>query len=154
MPPQPSAQPQPQSRLLALDLGERRIGVAVSEPVTGEPRPAATVERRTDQQAVEAVAELIDRYEAKVCVVGLPLNMDGTEGPQAQRARSFAGRLRAARPEVRYEFHDERLTSFEADERMDAHGVAPKRRKELRDRIAAVVILEGYLEKRKESEAS
>jgi putative Holliday junction resolvase len=143
--------PSPPPRILALDPGKRRIGVAVSGPLNLAPRPLASVERISDQQAAEALARLMDEFEVSVCVVGLPLNMDGTEGPQARWVRSFVGRLRKERPAVAFKFQDERLTSFAADDLMRDRATPPAKRKGLRDPLAAMLILEDYLERRERS---
>jgi len=132
-------------RFIALDLGARRIGVAMADPMTRIPLPLTVIERITDQQAVEAVAALIDQFEVDVCVVGLPLNMDGREGKPAQRARSFAGRLKSIRPALECRFWDERMTTLAADEALMARGIPNGRRRGLRDQIAATIILEEYL---------
>jgi len=141
--------PENPPRYLGLDLGQRRIGLAVSDPLGLAAQPAGTVERKNDRQAVEAVARVIDEYEVAVCVAGLPVNMDGTEGPQARRARSFIGRLRKARPHAAYQMWDERLTSLAADELLDSRRIKGPRRKALRDQLAAMVILEEYLRHKK-----
>lgn len=132
-------------RHLGLDLGEKRIGVAISDLLSHGAQPLALIERASDKQAIEEIARIIDEYEIQVCVAGLPLNMDGSEGRQAQRARSFIGRLRKARPVVAYEFWDERLTTFAADEAMAAREMKPAKRERLRDQLAAMIILEEYL---------
>ena len=134
-----------QPRHLGLDLGKRRIGVAISDPLGGRPRPLPVIERRNDQQAVEAIALLMDKYEVRVCVAGLPLNMDGTEGAQALWARSFMGRLRKERPGAAYAWHDERLSTFAANEFMKARGMKKSQRERLDDSISAMIILEEYL---------
>ncbi|MCX7044118.1 MAG: Holliday junction resolvase RuvX [Candidatus Sumerlaeota bacterium] len=132
-------------RHLALDLGKRRIGVAVSDPLGGRSRPLPVIERRNDQQAVEAIARLMDAYEIRVCVAGLPLNMDGSEGAQALWARSFVGRLRKERPGATYVWHDERLSTFAANEFMKAAGMKKSQRQRLDDSISAMIILDEYL---------
>lgn len=143
----PTMEPTPPDplRIVALDLGERRIGVAVSDPMRLAATPLPTVERAGDQAAVDAIGRILDEWAADICVVGLPLDMDGGEGRQAQRARSFAGRLRKAFPTVRFELFDERLSSFAADQRMEERGLNARKRRELRDALAATVILEDYL---------
>ncbi len=132
-------------RHLALDFGGRRIGVAVSDPIGDGVAPLTVIERRNDQQAADEIVRLIDEYHIRVCVAGLPLHMDGDAGEQVQKTRSFIGRVRKARPDVRYEYWDERLSSFEADEWMRARGIKSARQKALRDQLAAAVILEEYL---------
>lgn len=132
-------------RHLAMDFGGSRIGLAVSDPIGDGVGPLTTVERRNDQQAVEDLARIMDEYDVRVCVVGLPVEMDGQEGVQARRTRSFIGRLRKVRPDAEYVFQDERLSTFEADEWMKRRGIRESRKQGLRDQLAAVVILEDYL---------
>lgn len=136
---------------IGLDLGQRRIGIAVSVPLGLGARPHSTIIRDNDHQAAETLACVLDETNAEVCIAGLPLNMNGSEGKQAQRARSFIGRLRKLRPDVRYEMWDERLSSFAADELMESHDVAHSQRKARRDEYAATVILEEYLRRGAES---
>lgn len=130
---------------LALDPGERRIGVAISDPEGRHARPLTVVEHASKDQDLARVAEVAARFGAEVIVVGLPLNMDGTAGPGARRARRFAAQLKHR---VGAEVHlwDERLTTFEADQQMVEAGLSPERRRELRDAVAAAVILQDYLD--------
>ena len=135
-------------RHLGLDLGKRRIGVAASDLLGGRSRPLPVIERRNDQQAVEAIARLMDAYEIRVCVAGLPLNMDGSEGAQAKISKDLATELeRQGAPQV--QLWDERLTSFQADEVMIAAGVRASRRKKLRDALSAQIILQSFLDARR-----
>jgi putative Holliday junction resolvase len=133
-------------RWLAVDFGHKRIGIAISDPTRSFVSPLTTLKaRRNAQHPVDEISRLVDREAVVGVVVGLPYNMDGSEGPQAAASRRFAERLRA-RLTVPVELFDERLSSFAADERLRAAGVRGKRRTELRDALAAQAILEAFLE--------
>lgn len=134
-------------RVMALDYGRSRIGVAASDPLRVLARPRGVV--RAGTPPVEPTDELLDRIrelEPAVIVVGVPLHMDGSEGEMAREAREFARRLEAVSG-VETAVRDERLTSVEADRMIRALDL-PKRKREnrgLRDAMAAVVLLDDYL---------
>jgi len=130
---------------LGLDLGEKRIGVAISDPQGLTARPLTVIARESREKDLERIRQLAAQFGAALIVIGLPLNMDGTEGPGARLAKRFANRVRRAR-ELEVKLWDERLTTFEADQQMLESGLSPERRKELRDAVAAAVILQDYLE--------
>jgi putative Holliday junction resolvase len=135
--------------IVAVDFGRKRIGLAIADPALTGAYPLGTVERRSILvDLVEIQTRLADRQVTRL-VVGLPLNMDGSEGPIARAAREFAARL-GAHLGLPVDFQDERLSSFEADERMKST-VTGKRRKAARDAIAATVILEGWLQAHRQS---
>ena len=133
-----------QGRCLALDVGERRTGVAVGERLA---RPLLTLRRRSKVQDWQAIARLVREHQVDTLVVGKPLNMDGSEGFAAQRVARYAQRLVAALAEmgleVRLVFWDERLSTVEAEQRLQAGGA--KSRTSI-DAAAAAVILQGYLD--------
>jgi putative holliday junction resolvase len=135
---------------LALDLGDRRIGVAVSDETGLLASPVATLQRVGPKKDLQTVAELVRQHEAEEVLVGLPLNMDGSEGPQAAKVRAFMGglarRLGSAVPVVA---RDERLTSVAADELLRERGVARGKRKGVIDQVAAVLILQEHLDERR-----
>jgi putative Holliday junction resolvase len=109
-------------RLLGIDLGERRIGIAVADPVTGSVAPLTTIRRshKVSDDAV-TVARLAAEQRIGVVVVGLPLDMNGTEGPQATRTREWAMAVQAA-VDLPMRFRDERLSSVRAEQRMGRTG--------------------------------
>ena len=111
--------------------------------------PVGVVERRSMAQDLAAIAAMLRDREVTTIVVGLPLNMDGSEGPAARGARLFAERMAAAL-KVAVEMFDERLTSFEAEERLKGMPVKRGARKPAIDAIAATVILEGWMQSRAE----
>ncbi len=130
--------------IAALDLGRRRIGVAATDASGLAVHPLATIERRSQQSDLKAIAVVIERREVERVIVGLPLNMDGSEGPPARAARAFAAKLGASLG-LPVELCDERLTSFEARERLRQSPVRRSRRRRAVDRFAAAVILESWL---------
>ena len=136
-------------RLLALDIGEVRIGVAVCDGLEIAAFPVATLRRAGSlKRDVAAVAQVVAEQEADAVVVGLPLSLDGEVGPQARRVQGFAAALRRA-VAVPLVFWDESLSSVEADERMIAQGISRARRRDRIDQEAAALILESYLAHRR-----
>jgi putative Holliday junction resolvase len=133
--------------LAALDVGDVRIGVAVSDDLGVSVRGIGVVRRRGGAHDLQALAGLLAPHEVDRIVIGLPLNMDGTEGRQATRVRAFGERLRR-HLRLPIDFWDERLTTFEAEDRLRRHGVRAARRRELVDQVAAEVILRSYLDGR------
>jgi len=131
----------------ALDLGRRRIGVAVTDAAAMGAHPIGVIERRSLRRDLESLAAMLRDREVTMFVVGLPLNMDGSEGPPARAARQFASRLAEAFS-VEVEMFDERLTSFEAEERLKGMPIKKGARKPAIDAIAAAVILEGWMQSR------
>ena len=137
----------PLVRYLGIDLGRARIGLALADDVLRAARPLRTVERRGEAADLGAIGAVAGEYEVARAVVGLPLNMDGTEGASARLARSFAPRLAAALG-VPVDLFDERLSTFEAQDRLRARGVSARDMKALVDAEAAAVILQGWLDER------
>jgi putative Holliday junction resolvase len=134
-------------RYLALDVGERRIGVALSDETATLASGLDTVERGGGRE-VQAVADLVKLHGAAEVVVGLPLNMDGTAGPQAEKVRTFVAALKR-RITVPVVERDERLTTVEAHEILRKSGVGWRERGALLDKVSAVVILQEYLDGKK-----
>lgn len=134
-------------RYLGIDLGRARIGLAVADDLLRSARPVSTVERRGEPADLAAIGEIARDYEVSRAVVGLPLNMDGTEGASARLARSFAPRLSEALG-VPVELFDERLSTFEAQDRLRSRGIPARDWKALVDAEAAAVILQGWLDGR------
>ena len=132
-------------RILAVDHGTRRIGLAVSDPSGTISMPLRTVAVRGDAQAARDVASAARETQAETIVVGLPLNMDGTSGPAAEHARRFADAVGAAAG-VPVVLWDERLTTRMAERMLVEADVRRARRKEVIDKLAAQAILESYLD--------
>lgn len=133
-------------RLLGLDIGDRRIGVAVSDPTGLLATPLEVYRRRDIAVDVAHLTAVARQEEAEGLVVGLPVNMNGTEGPQAEKVRAFARELETSALPIL--FWDERLSTMEADRRMQAAGRKRKRGVvQHNDAEAAAVILESYLDR-------
>ncbi|HVO19197.1 MAG TPA: Holliday junction resolvase RuvX [Anaeromyxobacter sp.] len=133
-------------RTLGVDLGRVRIGLALADDLLGTARPLRTVVRRDESADLQAIAALAREYEVTRAVLGLPLNMDGSEGPSARLARNFQPRLAAALG-VPVDLFDERLSSFEAETRLRDRGISSKDRRAMVDAEAAAVILQGWLDR-------
>jgi len=132
---------------LAVDWGTAKTGFAVTDPlrIALEPLDPLRVEG-SDPALLEHIGALFADRDIGTIVVGLPLNMDGSEGPMAQQVRDFTERLARRFPSVRIALQDERLSSKEADAWMQEIDVPRKRRRELRDSASAMVILRSWLE--------
>jgi putative Holliday junction resolvase len=132
-------------RYLAVDLGAKRTGLAAGDDVLRIVQPVEVLQVPRGPALMDALAKAVDRHGPDALVVGLPINMDGTEGAAAKDVREFGTAL-GARLRITVHFHDERLSSFEADQRMAQSGRTHREKKELRDALAACAILEAYLE--------
>jgi putative holliday junction resolvase len=132
-------------RLIGLDVGDRRIGVAISDPLGITAAGLETIERVNMHTDVDNIALLAARHGAVQIVVGLPYNMDGTMGDQAEKVKSFAKKLaRATGLPIVYE--DERLTTISAIRTLTIQGVKTGKNRELVDKQAAAIILQRYLD--------
>ena len=135
-------------RLMGLDLGSKTVGVAVSDPLLNVAREVEIIRRKEEnklRQTLARIEELIVEYDVKEIVLGLPRNMDGTEGERAALSLEFKDKLER-RTGLPVHMWDERLTTVEAIEIMDADGIKPKDREKYVDMIAARVILEGFMQ--------
>ena len=132
------------ARILAVDWGERRVGLAVSDPQEVIASGLQTLTVTSLEQAVEAVARVAGEVEAERVVVGMPLRMDGGRGQAADAAQDFADRVRE-RSGLAVETYDERLTSAISERRLREAGVRTGHAKERVDQGAAVALLESYL---------
>lgn len=134
---------------LGVDYGTRRIGLALADDDVGIASPADTIASHgAPVQDAEAILAWADAHAVGDLVVGLPLNMDGTSGPQAKLSEKLVANLRRL-SRRRIEAWDERLSSFAADELMDEAGLSPKQQKSRRDAHAACVILQSFLDARR-----
>ncbi len=138
-------------KIVALDIGEKRIGVAISSENSAV-FPLQTIFRKNLEQDLETILEVIQEYSLKKLVVGFPYNMDGTESAQSKKIKNFVKILekflKEKNVDLSIEFADERLTSWEAREKLS--GKKAKKNKEAIDAIAACLILEDYLARRTE----
>lgn len=131
-------------RALGIDFGERRIGLAISDPEGRLAVPLTTLERRTDRVAVHQIADIARREGVERLVLGEPVGVDGRRGPEAERARRFGAKL-AEVTGLPLELVVETLTTVEATERLRAAGVDPRRAPERIDAVAAQILLEEAL---------
>lgn len=134
----------PSGRVLGLDVGSRRIGVAVSDPLGITAQGLDTLERRNKRHDFQHLRDVIQKYEVKEIVVGLPLRMSGEEGIQADKMQNFAEELRK-RFGLPVHLWDERLTSAEANRLLRETDLSIEKRAKAVDRMAAVLILQGWM---------
>ena len=134
-------------RILGLDVGSKRIGVAVSDPLGITAQGLETLQRRNKRLDFEALGELVKTWEVTEIVVGFPLRMSGEEGVQAEKMQRFAGELRE-RLNLPVHLWDERLTSAEANRVLRETEMSIQRRGQVVDRMAAVLILQSWMEHR------
>ena len=132
-------------RTLGLDVGESRIGVAVSDPTGTITSPLTAIQRVSMEDDLKAVTRLAGEHEAEAIVVGLPISLNGRMGPQARRTQEFIRSLSSQSP-VPVHSQDERFSTVEAERLLRDAGRAPSRDKGLRDSAAACVILQAYLD--------
>lgn len=133
-------------RLLALDVGERRIGLAVSDPLGMIAQPLSTIPRNA--ATIDTIVRIVREKEIGEIVVGLPVNMNGTLGPKAQEVDEFAREIKDA-IDIPLVFIDERLSTVEAEKLMISADVSRHKRKGTIDSVAAAIILEKRLRDRK-----
>jgi len=140
-------------RLMALDIGDKRIGLATTDELGVAIWPQPTWIRKNLSGDVKGILEKIRDHSIETLVVGLPLNMDGTEGPQAKKVKDFVSSLSLEMQRkgiaVPVEWCDERLTSWEAEKLLTERGLKGAERKAQVDALAACLILEDYLERKR-----
>jgi putative Holliday junction resolvase len=147
-------------RILALDVGDKRIGLAITDALRLTAQPLFTLHRTTQRADLKAIARFIRQHGVTTVVVGNPLNADGTPSRQSEKAQAFAKVLEAEHPELEHHLLDERLTTREAHDLLDMAGRttraagAPSRkdlrlsRTEIIDQVAATLLLEAFLSQR------
>jgi putative Holliday junction resolvase len=135
-------------RLIGLDVGEVRIGVAVSDPTGTLASAREVLARRPEALALQAIARLVEEEEAAAIIVGLPRSLSGELHSQAALVQEFADKLRKE-VQVPVEFWDERLSTVAAEREMRAAGTKRERRKAMIDAVAAAIILQSYLDARR-----
>jgi putative Holliday junction resolvase len=136
-----------QSRVLALDLGKKRIGMALSDELGVTAQGLETLERTNIREDLARISQLAAQRSVSLILMGNPLHMSGREGRQAEYARDFGERLRAASG-IPVEFWDERLTTVAAQRVLRESGISIEKRAKAVDRLAAVILLESYLDSR------
>jgi putative Holliday junction resolvase len=135
-------------RVLGIDYGRSRIGLAISDPSGMLAQSLTVIRRESDEQAAQEVARIADEQAAEALVVGLPRNMDGSLGERAEQCRAFAERL-AAVTGLAVEMYDERLTTMAAERMLIAADMGRRRRRQVVDKLAAALMLQGYLDRRR-----
>jgi putative holliday junction resolvase len=133
-------------RVLALDVGARRLGVAVSDPTGTVASPLATLPRRTPDEDASALAALAAQHDAGTMVVGLPLTLDGREGPAAKSVRRYLAELATRLPRLDFRLADERLSTVAAERTLVGGGVRRRARRAVVDQVAASVFLQTWLD--------
>ena len=129
-----------------MDVGDKTIGVALSDMLGLTAQGVETIRRTSNKSDLRRLSELVERYEATTLVIGLPKNMDGSEGERCEVVRRFASKICAAIPQVRQEFWDERLSTVAASRALISADVTRRKRKQVIDKMAAVYILQGWLD--------
>jgi len=141
-------------RMLGLDVGDRTIGVAVSDPTGLIASPVETIKRESNKQSIARIVELIVDTTSEKLVVGMPKNMNGTIGPQGEKTVAYVKQLekklkyseRLKGKEIEIIMWDERLTTKAAERTLIESEMRREKRKEVIDQLAAVYILQGYLD--------
>ena len=136
-------------RRLGIDHGERRVGLALSDEDGFIAHPRDTWHRKDPKQLLDRLVAFVEEEEVGEIVVGLPLHLDGREGASARRARRFA-QLLGERTGLEVVLWDERLSTAAAQRSLSEAGVSAKEQKELVDRVAAAILLQSYLDSRRE----
>ncbi len=137
-------------KIMGVDYGDARTGIAVSDLLCSIVGSTTVIHSRRMDKTLEEITKLVNSQEVGELVVGLPRNMDGSEGPRAELCREFAGKLEEATG-LKVTLWDERRTTVEAHNILSAHNYHGKKRKDTVDAVAASLILEGYLSFRKNS---
>ncbi|MGN1049415.1 MAG: Holliday junction resolvase RuvX [Selenomonadaceae bacterium] len=133
-------------RALGLDAGDRTIGVAVSDLLGLTAQGVETIRRTTLEKDIARLQELMSQYETKTLIMGYPKNMNGTEGPRCEFVKELAEEIRKAEPETQIVFWDERLSTVAASRSLIEADISRKKRKKVIDKMAAVFILQGWLD--------
>jgi putative Holliday junction resolvase len=132
-------------RIMSLDVGDRTIGMAMSDPMGWTAQGLHTIRRESDEKDLAALKKVITEYQVTQLVVGLPINMNGTIGPQAEKVRAFIEQIRPEIPCSITEW-DERLSTKMAERSLIEADMRRSKRKKIIDTAAAVAILQGYLD--------
>jgi putative Holliday junction resolvase len=144
------------ARTLALDVGDRRIGLAITDPLGLTAQPLFTIHRTSLRADLKSIARFIRQHHVATLVVGNPLHADGSPSAQSAKAEAFARELQQAHPTLTHHLFDERLTTLDAHALLDQGGRSPRSagrservaRKELIDQVAATLLLESFLSRK------
>ncbi|PIQ23683.1 Holliday junction resolvase RuvX [bacterium (Candidatus Blackallbacteria) CG17_big_fil_post_rev_8_21_14_2_50_48_46] len=137
---------QPKPRVLGLDVGTRTIGIAVSDPMGWFARPVTTIQRKSWKDDLAELAKILQEFQAKQIVVGLPLGGNGEMTEQARYSKGAANRIHQEFPDLELHFIDESHSSEFAQEQMLATGMKKRKRKAMIDQVAAVKILQDFID--------
>ncbi|EJP6470839.1 Holliday junction resolvase RuvX [Clostridium botulinum] len=132
-------------RILGLDIGDRTIGVAISDPLGFTAQGITTIRRKSEAYDLEEIKKICDKYEVDTIVSGLPKNMNGTLGPQSEKVLEFCDSIKEY-VNIEIKMWDERLTTVAANRAMLEADLSRSKRKKIVDKIAATYILQGYLD--------
>lgn len=133
-------------RILALDVGDKTIGVAASDLLLLTAQGIEVIRRTSIEKDLARLGEIVSQYEVKTIVIGLPKNMNGTIGPRGESMKEFASKIAEAFPQTKVHLWDERLSTVAAQKALIAANVSRTKRKKVIDKMAAVFILQGYLD--------
>ena len=137
-------------RILGIDYGDSRVGVAVTDPLGITAQGLETISHKgNDKIVLKRLDEILDKYPCEVIVVGMPFNMDGTKTIRRERTEKFIHKLKCKYNKIRIETMDERLTTVAAHKTMNFLDVNKNKKREIVDTISAVYILEMYMNKNK-----
>ncbi len=137
-------------RILGIDYGEARVGIAITDELNITAQGLETIQRNgSDKSVLRRLDELLQKYEIKTIVVGMPLNMDGTISQRAKITQEFIHKLKCKYNKIKIDSIDERLTTVEAHKTMNFLDVNKNKKRNIVDTISAVYILETYLNKSK-----
>ncbi len=132
-------------KVLALDVGDVRIGLATSDPLGIIASGYETYTRQGENADIQYLKDFIKKNAIELVVIGLPINMDGTFGERVEIVKNFANKL-LEEVQIDIVFQDERLTTVQAEKMLIRHGVKRKKRKKVIDKVAATIILQAYLD--------
>lgn len=136
------------AKILAVDWGKAKLGLAVSDDLGITAQGLSSLPRVSESKDIDAIGAYIRDLRIEAVVVGLPKNMDGTLGPSAEAAQAFAGAL-GARLDIPVHLWDERLTSLAAERTLVGAGIRRRERRGMRDKVAAIMILQGFLDRQR-----
>ncbi|MCI8759538.1 MAG: Holliday junction resolvase RuvX [Clostridia bacterium] len=138
-------------RMLGIDYGEARVGIAITDPLNITVQGLETIQRNgSDKVVLKRLDEILEQYELSTIVVGMPLNMNGTISERAQITEKFVHKLKCKYNQIKIETVDERLTTVEAHKTMNFLDVNKNKKRNIVDTISATYILETYLNKQKD----
>ena len=135
-------------RIMGLDVGDKKIGVAISDALLETAQGRTTVQRTSPEADIQRLRKIAEENEVHQIVVGQPLHMDGRPSPQSEKIARFAQQLQEATG-IPMVFSDERLTSFAAEQHLEEMGFNWRKRREHVDRVAAMLILQEYLDRQR-----